>query len=60
MALELAPSADLRAAREDWLNKAYHPASRDKQLAFAMVTAAIQNQQNPLAEHIAKIVRHMR
>ena len=58
--IKLAPASDLREARQDWQKKAYYPASRDKQLAFAMVNAAVKNEQHPVAFQIGSVVKHMR
>ena len=58
--IELASPPDLRAAREDWISKAYPTPKKDKQLAFAMVSAAIKNETHPLAFSIGRNVKEMR
>lgn len=60
MAIELLPAADLRADRQDWLEKAYYQPKRDKQLAFAMVEAAVKNMTHPLAVSVGRLVKNMR
>lgn len=58
--IQLAPAQDLRAAREDWISKAYPTPKRDKQLAFAMVAAALKNETHPISFAIGKNVKEMR
>lgn len=58
--LKLASPTDLREARQDWIDKAYYKAGRGKQIPFAMVDAAIKNEQHPLAFQIGKSVKDMK
>lgn len=58
--IQLASPSDLRAAREDWISKAYPKPSKDKQIAFAMVTAALNNETHPISFAIGKNVKGMK
>lgn len=58
--VQLAPVQDLREAKQDWLNKAYHTPTRDKQLAFAMVDAVLKNPFHELAYSIGRSVKGMK
>lgn len=58
--VQLAPAQDLRAAREDWISKAYPTPKKDKQLAFALVSAAIKNETHPISFAIGRNVKEMR
>lgn len=58
--MQLAPLSDLREARQDWLDKAYYQSGRGKQLPFALVDAALKNEQHPLAFQVGKTVKGMK
>lgn len=58
--LALASPSDLREARQDWIDKAYYPAGRGKQIPFAMVQAAISHEQHPISFQVGKLVKEMR
>ena len=58
--LKLASPSDLREARLDRQDRLFYEPARSKSLAFAMVDAAIENEQHPLAFSIGRAVKAMK
>ena len=58
--LKLASPADLREARLDRQDRLFYQPARSKSLVFALVDAAIKNEQHPLAFCIGRAVKVMK